>query len=352
MKKKLELLQIFRGFAAMLVVLCHISGSTRPYFKTSFLGDVFFQGYIGVDFFFVLSGFIITYVHFKDLQEGTNKLLFLKKRFIRIYPFYWIIATVYLILIFLLDGKTNHLDHTMNFQSVREWCFILYSYLLIPVQTNFFLPVAWSLAYEVIFYIAFFICILIGIRYARYVFFIWLAAVLLKIPLSASMDIPNIILFNERITGFLCGCLVAYLILKSYHLNVWIWALLLLLTIGCLAPDYPQILLRPTGILLLALMMSLIIYRVVIIDLTTKIAYPKILLLIGEASYSIYLSHLIFLSTLFRLFRIIVEKLHIYNSMILQCLIFILFLFTITGGVLVFRYIESPVLRFFNRKVL
>ena len=352
MKKKLELLQIFRGFAAMLVVLCHISGSTRPYFHTSFLGDIFFQGYIGVDFFFVLSGFIITYVHFKDLELGSNKTVFLKKRFIRIYPFYWIIATVYLALIFLLNGKTNHLDHTMDFQSAHEWCFILYSYLLLPVQANFFLPVAWSLAYEVVFYIAFFICIMTGLKAARYLFFFWLAAVLLKILLSELIYIPNIIFLNERIVEFLCGCMVAYLILKSYHLNVWIWAVVLIGAVGCLVPDYPHILLRPEGILLLALVMSLIIYRVVITDLTRQFQYPAILLLVGEASYSIYLSHLIFLSTLFRLFRIIVEKLHIYNSLILQSLIFILFLFTIAGGVLIFRFVESPVLRFFNRKLL
>lgn len=352
MKKKLELLQIFRGFAAMLVVLCHISGSTRPYFQTSFLGDVFFQGYIGVDFFFVLSGFIITYVHFKDLQHGTNKILFLKKRFIRIYPFYWIIATVYLLLIFLLDGKTNHLDHTMNFQSVHEWCFILYSYLLLPVQANFFLPVAWSLAYEVVFYIAFFICIMAGPKIGRYIFFSWFAVVLLKVMLSDKIVIPNIILFNERIVEFLCGCFIAYLILKSYHLNVWIWCALLILAVGFLVPDYPHILLRPEGILILAVVMSLVIYRVVITDLTRQFHYPPILLLIGEASYSIYLSHLIFLSTLFRLFRIIVEKLQIYNLLILQSLIFILFLFTIAGGVLIFRFVESPVLRFFNRKLL
>ncbi|SEI40379.1 Peptidoglycan/LPS O-acetylase OafA/YrhL, contains acyltransferase and SGNH-hydrolase domains [Dyadobacter koreensis] len=352
MKKKLELLQIFRGFAAMLVVLCHISGSTRPYFHTSFLGDIFFQGYIGVDFFFVLSGFIITYVHFKDLIHCSNQTTFLKKRFIRIYPFYWIIATVYLLLIFLLDGKTNHLDHNMDFRSAQEWCFIVYSYLLLPVQPNFFLPVAWSLAYEVIFYITFFICIMTGLKTAKYIFFVWLAAVLLKMFLSELICIPNIILLNERIVAFLCGCFVAYLILKSYHLNVWIWAVALVLSLLCLVPDYPHILLRPHGIMVLAIVMSLIIYRVVIIDITRQFRYPAILLLVGEASYSIYLSHLIFLSTLFRLFRIIVEKLHIYNSLILQSLIFILFLFTIAGGVLIFRFVESPVLRFFNRKLL
>ena len=61
--KKLHLIQIFRGIAAMSVVIYHLGRSAEAYFHVKLLGDFFSFGYMGVDFFFVLSGFIITYVH-------------------------------------------------------------------------------------------------------------------------------------------------------------------------------------------------------------------------------------------------------------------------------------------------
>ena len=175
MKKRLELLQIFRGIAAMLVVIYHLSRSLQNYFQTSLFGDIFSFGFVGVDFFFVLSGFIITYVHFNDLEKGTNIIPFLKKRFIRIYPIYWVIASVKLLSLYLTNFKSSHFNYNLNFHSSDSWYYLVKCYLLLPTQSGFFLGVAWSLVYEVFFYTVFFIAMLLGFKKAKYFILVWTA---------------------------------------------------------------------------------------------------------------------------------------------------------------------------------
>ena len=95
MNNKLNLLQVIRGLAAVLVVFHHVSSSSEVYFNAVWFDD-FFNSSRALDIFFVLSGFIITYIHFSDLQKKTNVKAFFIKRFNRIYPVFWIVSLVYL----------------------------------------------------------------------------------------------------------------------------------------------------------------------------------------------------------------------------------------------------------------
>jgi exopolysaccharide production protein ExoZ len=92
MKIKLDLIQFLRGMMAIIVVLHHISGAMFFYLNKNWVYDIFSVGWFGVDFFFVLSGFIMVYAHKEDYILRTNVAKFFKKRFTRIYPTYWIIA--------------------------------------------------------------------------------------------------------------------------------------------------------------------------------------------------------------------------------------------------------------------
>lgn len=152
-KPKLDLIQIFRGLAALIVVLHHITASNGFYFQYLPFNNIFKAGWNGVDFFFVLSGFIITYVHYKDLGHQNRIPSYLTKRIIRIYPPYWIFAIISTIFYFFI--------HTVNTDSLL---FIVKSFFLVPQDHNPVLDVGWSLVHEIVFYILFAIYIFGGFK--------------------------------------------------------------------------------------------------------------------------------------------------------------------------------------------
>lgn len=86
-----------RYLAAAWVVLFHYTHFTAvPGIEAI---PVLGQGYLGVDFFFVLSGFILTHVYLPQIQRGAfNYWSFLVKRFARIYPMHLVTLAVFLLL--------------------------------------------------------------------------------------------------------------------------------------------------------------------------------------------------------------------------------------------------------------
>lgn len=83
-----------RAFAVIGVVLCHI-------------GLGFPGGYVGVDVFFVISGYLITGIIVKDLRAGTFSMLdFWVRRIRRILPAVTVMVVVSLILgYFILEAE-------------------------------------------------------------------------------------------------------------------------------------------------------------------------------------------------------------------------------------------------------
>jgi peptidoglycan/LPS O-acetylase OafA/YrhL len=95
---KINSIQYLRAIAAILVVYAHSlnfigngnSIQANFYYLKNF-------GAIGVDIFFVISGFIITYVSY-NLNGLNDFIVFIKKRFVRINPTYYFASTLALIL--------------------------------------------------------------------------------------------------------------------------------------------------------------------------------------------------------------------------------------------------------------
>ena len=99
-KNKLELIQALRGLAALLVVMFHTTELNHKNFQQEFLFNIFAFGSSGVDFFFVLSGFIIYFIHRFDVGQRNKLKPFLLKRLIRVYPMYWLVTLALLPYIF------------------------------------------------------------------------------------------------------------------------------------------------------------------------------------------------------------------------------------------------------------
>lgn len=88
--RKLNSLQVCRAAAAIAAVLYHVTDQAQKHFSYTFVGGAFQFGYTGVDFFFVLSGFIIFFAHASDIGKRDSLLAYVTKHLIRIYPIYWV----------------------------------------------------------------------------------------------------------------------------------------------------------------------------------------------------------------------------------------------------------------------
>lgn len=91
MAKHIKSLTSLRGVAALLVVMHHFFGYLLPRVGStvSSYSKFFYNGYLGVDFFFILSGFIMTHVYANNFSSGVNSYnyrAYLSSRFARIYP--------------------------------------------------------------------------------------------------------------------------------------------------------------------------------------------------------------------------------------------------------------------------
>jgi len=105
----LKSLQMARGIAALAVTLFHTSGMfadprygfERPFWWLTERGD------LGVDFFFVLSGFIIMLAHRADVGRPREVGNYAFKRAVRIYPMYWLFTLLIVVGAVATSGSVN-----------------------------------------------------------------------------------------------------------------------------------------------------------------------------------------------------------------------------------------------------
>jgi peptidoglycan/LPS O-acetylase OafA/YrhL len=138
-------LDSLRGLAALCIVYYHMGdfgwlAGLRP----------FRHGWMLVDFFFILSGFVITASYGARLARGYPRWRFLLIRFGRVYPLHIATVAVYVVLEFLVFRPVLHESHSLS-QLVR-------GVLLLPdafargAGGNFFAPVSWAVGVELVLY--------------------------------------------------------------------------------------------------------------------------------------------------------------------------------------------------------
>lgn len=150
MKNELNQIQWLRAIAAILVVITHFTGKA---YSVKLLDHEFSSGAIGVDIFFIISGFIMMYV--SDLKKQ-YPIKFILNRFIRILPVHYFFLFI-LIIIFLI--KPDVINSSVSKTYVWE------SFLLVPALRNdaeYLNPVIWTLCYEMMFYLIF--CVSLNLK--------------------------------------------------------------------------------------------------------------------------------------------------------------------------------------------
>lgn len=150
-------IQYLRGLAAVLVVCFHsmIMKAAAPYYPI-------YIGSFGVDIFFVISGFIMLVT----TEHRRSPLAFWKARAARIVPMYWL-AT--LIFIAAAAASPGMLLTARQFDAGE----LLASFLFIPAQNRSIggivplYTIGWSLNYEMFFYLVFGLCLMLADVRAR-----------------------------------------------------------------------------------------------------------------------------------------------------------------------------------------
>lgn len=202
------LLDSLRAFACISVIVFH--SNSAAFLRDKLDVSLFMGGYIGVDFFFTLSGFLITGILLEQfVRDGKiNVLTFYKKRLLRLYP--PILVAVIVFLVPLLFW--NHIMALSNMFFLVTYtgdCVMLFRKLFPVLQYPSMFSHCWSLAVEEQFYLIFPVLFLFVMNRAK----------------KSKKDnvVGTFISFNIL---FVILIIVLPILLKSYFYKFFLWRFL------------------------------------------------------------------------------------------------------------------------------
>ncbi|PBB28641.1 MULTISPECIES: acyltransferase [unclassified Mesorhizobium] len=292
--------QGLRAIASLMVLVSHVLHPFTPMQAHWITPYIYNFGPGGVDIFFVISGFIIYTVGVKSGADRTKSRLqstldFLLRRLIRIYPIYWVM--------FLFASLT--IAYIVDIPFVPMPVPPTSSLLLLLSASNNIILAAWSLHYEMIYYMVATLSLLIFRQHLLVGLMIWFAFTLacILVAFAWGKDWMHHVWASSLFFEFMFGVFVALLIgmgqtafaKTSFVVGVVLYALgsVVLHRHGgwwALAPWWRTACWGiPTGFIL---------YGLITIELRGLWTFPKVWQYLGNASYSIYLSHQTFFAIL------------------------------------------------------
>jgi peptidoglycan/LPS O-acetylase OafA/YrhL len=289
-------LHVLRGIACVMVLLAHVGiwehaiGPNRPW-----LGWVEWVGYGAVDCFFVLSGFVITYSQFHKRGRPGCVSQYFRARLLRVYPLYWLILPLGIVQVKLISGEPSGLAPS---EPIGRWVSWL---ILAPhAQINHYLPSTWTLAYEISFYLIFGLLLLVTRPWAITGLLAWgVVAVLGEEQGWAGLHPVLGVVGSAHVWEILLGCGLAGLTRAGFRFPGSPLLVASLVWVGFwLVVRNPQtipsfLVLDPWGrVGTFGIGAGLLVLGLIAWEGRNEVRMPKLLTLLGDASYSIYLGHL------------------------------------------------------------
>jgi exopolysaccharide production protein ExoZ len=333
-----RLIQVLRAVAALMVVAHHATLILSE--RDALPVGNWMNGAAGVDIFFVISGFVMT-ISSAQLRKTLHPArTFLARRLERIVPLYWIVTSVKLVTLLAAPALVVNAMGT-------PW-HVIASYLFLPSrdavgQHEPLLAVGWTLNFEMAFYALFAVILAMRAPLLKVA-----APVLIVVAFASTLPqpwMPAAVFWYERPMAleFLFGILLALSVHRVRRLPMGVAFVLL-------ACGFATILLWPEplvswwrgvqwGIPALA-----IVAAAVALENKLGERVPRWTLELGDASYSIYLTHDLALPALAVLFAR--AKIHGAGA-ILYCEIAMVLAATLTGE-LCYRVVELPIMRWFK----
>jgi peptidoglycan/LPS O-acetylase OafA/YrhL len=342
-ENKFITIQVRRGIAAIMVMLYH---ATRHYNLKglNFIGNIFKNGYLGVDIFFVLSGFVITISSLKYFKNK-NPLEFTIKRITRIFPSFWLYLLFPLTILYFIFPQFIYDKSAFEFSNYLKVIFLTFNHPTIS-------QVTWTLSFELYFYFLF-LMILINKSFKFLVVCVLIFSFLNLVGLPVSQNLYfKKYLFSPLVLEFFLGVLIAFILqkintIKKYLQFVILFISLTLFLLSFYLEDYNYIhISKHNRFLYFGIASFLLILSSLLIEKFNKISFNKYLVSIGDASYVLYLIHSIILS-FFNNSLILTGRFIILNNQITT--VIICFLIVIIS-IIIHKYTEKPMIRFLNSK--
>ena len=211
---------------ALMVFVSHL-GFVKEKDSTlaSLFNNILYEGYIGVSFFFILSGFILSYRYQNELLNGkTSKKSFYNARIARIFPLHLLTFLIAIPLTFYEFAQDKLLYSVQAFTNIT----LTQSFVPNRIIYYSFNSPSWSISNEMFFYLLFPLIMVFFSRYKQYLKAL-IPLIIILIPIL-SLKIPEIyhhqlFYINPlfRIVDFIIGILL-YMIFKRYkekktHIN-------------------------------------------------------------------------------------------------------------------------------------
>ncbi len=311
------------------------------YFGRLPFGGLFVFTHAGVDFFFVLSGFIIYFIHHDEIGRPDRVVSYCIKRCIRIFPTYWVVLAGFGIILAFSPTQDR---------SEQDFVRILTSATLLPVAEIPILNVAWSLKHEVLFY-ALFATLFISRPLGFASLGMWLCIIIWNIAFAWVTGAPYFsgaageVLFRIFNVEFFFGMAVAHLVLKADARGgraALVAGVVLFFGTGALEwlgmerrPEWPPMLFG------YALGAALTLYGLVSTEKAGQLRVPAPLVALGAASYSIYLLHVVAIM-LAQQSVLIIRR---FVPLQLEATFLVIVILAVAAGIAFSRLVEQPMIR-------
>jgi len=340
-KNSLEFLTSLRGIAALWVVLYHIKIYLIDFIPLSAVQFIS-KGYLAVDFFFVLSGFIIamSYQNKINLLDSATITVFFKKRIARIYPLHCFMLLLYMVIPIAYYFYDKSLP-SQSLYSIEN--FILSLFLINNWGFNSGLSwniPSWSISTEFAAYLLFPTLTLLFKYKSRFIYVLYILV---------SVSILQYVFFMEN-TASIGGSISQLSLLRciiEFFIGMCVWniykltpgfskikSLLLffistLIYIGIFSGYLQEVFFIPLALVLL--LFSLVTFND---KVRLNFLFNPVLIYLGEISYSIYLSHY-FIKDIFKI--IFLDQHGASLVWIISYLLTVIIFSMIT-----YKYIEQP----------
>lgn len=299
MKSKIESIQILRGLAALSVVMFHYRFYLVPDGADRTIPDQLLGwGAIGVDLFFVISGFIMVYVTSDKNHGAKTSISFIINRLTRILPTYYVL----LLFAFLTGGAMSTFHYPEKVSNLIS-ALTFHPYLSEPAPL--YLPdsgmynIRWTLNYEIYFYLAFSICLLVKPRLIALCAW-FLLPIVFAYSLTSTFTVsthgynfnPVMLRFstNPMILEFGIGVLAGYVYLYLRNKNIFESGYLSALCLTLIIAGITSGQLRAYNVISACAFFFLVLFFALQSQHILKFT-PKPLIMLGNISFSWYLIH-------------------------------------------------------------